>query len=170
MTDNSTFHPPVKAPIDGSVVYTFDFVVERLVEAFGFLMRMPDPEARFMRSGDRVSAIYERGKLTEADVWTKFGWLAGVFDEDARPSLPGLRSAEVDMMEATLAWIEWVEPRDRKLVAIVLKQLHQGEARPSWHDAARKLDNRVQPDTLRKRFDRAINRIAVKVTKEERRG
>lgn len=149
---------------------TFDGVVEALVEAYGFLMRLPDRERSFLQAGSRVSSIYDRGTLTEADVWTAFGWLAGVFDEEATPRLPGLRAPEVDRMWSTLAWVEWVEPDHRRLVGVVLAMLHRGEARPPWRAIKGKMGWGGHEDALRRRWERAVHRIAVKLARGENGG
>ncbi|MDE0880012.1 MAG: DUF6362 family protein [Sphingomonas bacterium] len=147
---------------------TFDGVVERLVEAWGFMRRLPDPEARWLKE-PQASSIYARGRLTEADIWTRFGWQAGVFDEDARPRLPGLRAGEVDRMEEAFGWVEWVEPRDRKLVGLVLQIMDRGdEAQVPWRRIAGRLGWGGHPDTLAKRWSRAVTRIAARLTREGR--
>lgn len=142
---------------------TFDAVEARLVEAWGFLRRMPDPEAAWLRSPG-ASTIYARGQLSRQELWAAYQIDSADYDRDQLPKLPGLRSAEVDRMEETLGWLEWVEPRDRRLVGVVLAQLDRGETRPSWQAARTKLGGGIEPDTLRKRYGRALNAIAVRLS------
>lgn len=172
MTEKTYLHPPINPPIHGSVedtteayrrglaqVMTFELVVERLVEAWGFLRRMPDREAGW--GSDRA---YWPDILRHS----AFGDYPESEPED-RPRLPGLRAAEVGRMEEALGWVEWVEPRDRKLMGVVLGQL-QRESRPAWRAAAHKLGWAGHPDTLARRWDRAIGRIAATLGRAENGG
>lgn len=145
---------------DGSI--TFDGVQERLVEAWGFLRRMPDREAGWLMDV-RASSIYERGQLSRQELWELYQIDSADYDRDALPRMPGLRSVEVDRMEQALGWMGWVDARDRKLVGIILGQLERGASRPAWASAAKVLGSTVEPDTLRKRYSRAITRIAAKL-------
>ena len=149
-------------------ILTFDMVVERLLEAWGFLRRMPDRESSWLRSPG-VTSLYRREPQTIRDVWREWGYEVAVEVAKAAaavpPSLPGLRSAEVDRMNEALGWIEWVEPRDRRLVGMVLAQLDRGAARPDWGSLVVDLASDVGPDALRKRFGRAVSRIAFKANR-----
>lgn len=147
---------------DGSI--TFEGVQERLVEAWGFLRRMPDREAGWLMDA-RASSIYQRGQLSRHELWELYQIDGTEYDRDASPSLPGLRSIEVDRMDQALGWIGWVDARDRKLVGIILGQLERGASRPAWSSAAKALACAVEPDTLPKRYSRAITRIAIKLDK-----
>jgi hypothetical protein len=166
MTDNTTFYPPNKPPIHGSDngAVTFDLVEERLVEAWGFLRRMPDREAGWLMDA-RASSIYQRGQLSRQELLELYQIDGTEYDRDAAPTLPGLRSAEVDRMDQALGWMAWVDARDRKLVGIILGQLDRGASRPAWSSAAKAIGSTVEPDTLRKRYSRAITRIATKLDK-----
>lgn len=139
---------------------TFDSVVERLVEAWGFMWRMPDREAGWLR-GRLSSAIYERGVLTRQEAWALYQLDGDDYDRDALPKLPGLRTAEVDRMEEALGWVEWVEPAHRQLVGLVLQSMHRGQdAQVPWTRIARRMGWAGHPDTLAKRWSRAVFRIA----------
>ena len=89
----------------------------------------------------------------------------GDMEEDAPRSLPGLRAAEVDRMDEALSWMAWVNPRDRKLVGVVLSQLDRDQTRPSWLPVARALGWGGHPDALRKRYGMAVSTIASKLAK-----
>lgn len=154
---------------EGSAAVTFDWVEERLVEAWGFMRRMPDAEAGWMRDA-KASSIYGRGRMTRQELWALYQIDSDDYDRDAVGRLPGLRTAEVDRMEEALGWIEHVEPRDRKLIGVVLAQLERGEARPMWRAAAAKLGWGGHPDTLAKRYSRGIGRIAAMVSNAENGG
>lgn len=172
MADFSSFYPPNDPPKDGSELLTFDMVIERLLEAWGFLRRMPDREAGWLHSAG-VASVYHGQPMTLREVQRAFGIEAAVevakAAAAATPRLPGLRSAEVDRMNAVFGldgrtgWIEAVEPRDRVLVGLVLQQLDRGAARPSWRRLARDLGWSGHPDTLAKRWERAVRAIAFRV-------
>ena len=164
MTETTTFYPPNKPPIHGSDngAVTFALVEERLVEAWGFLRRMPDREAGWLMDV-RASSIYERGQLSRQELWELYQIDSADYDRDALPRLPGLRSVEVDRMEQALAWMGYVDARDRKLVGIILGQLDRGASRPAWVSAAKAIGWAGHSDTLAKRYSRAITRIATKL-------
>jgi len=137
---------------------TFDQVEERLVEAWGYLMRMPDRELGL----HRLKASWPDIRRHNA-----FGDY-GDMESDAAPKAPGLRTAEVDAMEEALGWVEWVKGRDRKLIGVVLAQL-QRAARPEWPFVALALDRSVEPDAYRKRYSRAITLICNRLNAAENR-
>ena len=115
----------------------YEAVQERLVEAWGFLRRMPDREAGWIREPG-ASGIYQRGQLSRQELWAQYKVDSDDYDRDQRPTLPGLRSHEVDRMWEALGWIDAVvEPRDRKLLGVVLGQLSRDNARPAWVSAAK---------------------------------
>ena len=149
-------------------------VVERLLEAWGFLRRMPDREGGWLRSAG-VTSLYQGQPMTLREVQREWGIEAAVevakAAASAAPRLPGLRSAEVDRMndvfglDGRRGWIEAVEPRDRRLVGMVLAQLDRGAARPSWRALAHDLGWGGHPDTLSKRWERAVKAIAFRVNR-----
>lgn len=89
----------------------------------------------------------------------------GDMEADAPRTLPGLRASEVDRMEEAMAWMAWVPARDRKLVGVVLAQLDRDQARPSWMAAASAIGWGGHPDTLAKRYGRALSGIAAKLAR-----
>lgn len=140
--------------------WTFDLVVERLVEAWGFMWRMPDREAGWLR-GRLSGSIYQRGVLTRQEAWALYQLDSDDYDRDALPKLPGLRTAEVDRMEEALGWVEWIDPAHRRLVGMVLQSMHRGDdAQVQWTQIGKRLGWAGHPDTLAKRWSRAIFRIA----------
>lgn len=132
----------------GSLGWTFADVQDRLVEAWGFLARLPDREAGWLR----VQAIWPDVRRHHA-----FGDY-GDMDPDARPALPGLSTVEVGRMEEALGWLQHVPERDRKLVGMALAQL-QRAARPEWVWIARRFGGVAEPDAYRMRYGRALTRI-----------
>lgn len=134
--------------------WTFERVEEALVEAWGFLMRMPDVERDWLNSCAKSSMPKIVRSIGEGDYF-----------EDA-PGRRGLRTGEVDLVNRVFlgqgAWIEWVQLRDRKLVAAVMRCM--GVRRVggfAWSDVAQIMGWSAGPDALRKRYDRAVHRIAV---------
>lgn len=147
----------------------YEAVQERLVEAWGFLRRMPDREAGWIREPG-ASGIYQRGQLSRQELWAQYKVDSDDYDRDQRPTLPGLRSHEVDRMWEALGWIDAVvEPRDRKLLGVVLGQLSRDNARPAWVSAAKAIGWGGHPDTLAKRYGRALTAICVYIDKAETR-
>lgn len=128
--------------------WTFDAVEARLVEAWGFLGRMPDREAAWLRGG--VSSIYRSIVREWNDYW----------QTDDKPVRLGLRSAEVDRMNEALGWLDHVRPADRKLVGFVLQALARGYSDPPWRGLCRPMGWGGHSDALRKRYSRSITRIA----------
>ena len=149
---------------DGGRFVSFDDVGERLVEAWDFMWRMPDREARYVHASS-VSSLYSRFQLSRSEAWALCRIDSDDYDKDALPKPPPLRSAEVDRMNETLAWVEWVDERDRKLVGMVLAYLHRGWARPPWRSIAKRMGWGGHPDTLAKRYSRALSRIAMKLNR-----
>lgn len=141
--------------MEGSVYWTFALVEEKMIEAWGFLMRMPDRERGWLASCARSSmpAIVRDGQVDYFE---------------PTPGRRGLRSHEVTLVERALigegAWIEWVPTRDRELVATVLtvKGWHVSGGF-AWSDVAEEMDWAAGPDALRKRYSRAVTRIATKL-------
>jgi hypothetical protein len=135
---------------------TFDLVEERLVEAWGYLLRLPDRE----KGWHRLKASWPNVRRH-----TAFGDY-GDMDADAKPKLPGLRTAEVDRMEEALGWVEWVPAQHRALIGVVLSQLQRAD-RPEWPFVALELDRSVDPDAYRKRYSRALTRICERLNGAE---
>lgn len=137
---------------------TFELVEARLAEAWGYLLRMPDRESGWQR----IKAMWPDMRRH-----TAFGDY-GDMDADARPKLPGLRTAEVDRMDEALAWVEWVPRQHRTLVGLVLSMLQRIDD-PDWHWLARQIDSSVAPDSYRMRYNRAITRICNRLNTAENR-
>lgn len=135
--------------------WTFDLVEEKLLEAWGYLMRMPDAERAWLKSCERsaMPAVLRSAR-------------AGDYLE-TRPARAGLRSVEVDLVDQVLigdaAWIEWVMERDRPLVAAVMRVMGRARSGFGWSDVAAEMQWVAGPDALRMRYSRAVTRIAVKL-------
>lgn len=153
--------------MDNTSDWTFDRVVERMVEAWGFLWRMPDREAGWLRDV-QASSIYSRGQISRQDLWALYQIDSDDYDRDAMPKLPGLRTAEVDRMDEALGWVEWVDPAHRRLVGMVLQSMHRGdEAQVPWGRIAKRIGWAGHPDTLSKRWSRAVTRIAQRLDRAQ---
>lgn len=135
---------------------TFDLVEARLVEAWGYLLRLPDREIG-----------WHRLKASWPDVrrHTAFGDY-GDMEPDAKPKLPGLRTAEVDRMEEALGWVEWVAEQHRPLIGVVLGMLQRAD-RPDWDWISGKVDGDPGSDACRKRYSRAVTRICERLNGAE---
>jgi hypothetical protein len=143
---------------------SFADVQERLVEAWGFLRRMPDREAAWI-NGAGVSSLWRQVRLSRQELWQLYQFNGDDYDPDVLPRPQPLRAAEVDRMWSTLAWVEWVPERDRRLLGAALARLDRGDAQVPWRDLAGRLGWGGHPDALRKRYDRAIARIAARVNR-----
>ncbi len=150
---------------DGSFI-SFARVEEQLVEAWGYLRRLPDREERWVR-GRVVSLIYRRGGLTEREAWEHYRVDSDDYHRDALPKPLPLRPDEVDRMDATLAWVEWVPERDRRLVGIVLTWRERTDEEIRWGKIAKRLGWGGSPDALRKRYGRALNVICSRLSPAE---
>lgn len=136
--------------------WTFDLVEEQMLEAWGYLMRLPDRERGWLASCARSSMPTVVRSVREGDYF-----------EDA-PGRPGLRANQVDLVDraltGTAAWIMWVVERDRSLVAVVLQaksaRLVGGF---TWGLVASWYGWGGHSDALRKRYSRAVGRIAAKL-------
>jgi hypothetical protein len=138
---------------------TFEMVEERLVEAWGLMMRLPDRE----RGWQRLAAAWPDVRRHNS-----FGDY-GDMEPDARPKQPGLRSVEVDRMEEALGWVDWVPPQHRTLIGVVLAQLQRAD-RPEWEWIAARIEGRPEPDACRMRYNRSITRICERLNGAEIRG
>jgi len=138
---------------------TFDLVEERLREAWGFMLRLPDRE----RGWQRLLA-----KWPEMRRHNYFGDY-GDIDVDARPRKPGLRSTEVERMDEALGWVDWVAPQHRALMGLVLSMLQKIDD-PDWVWVAGKLRDGTEPSACRMRYNRSITRICERLNGAEIRG
>lgn len=128
--------------------WTYEAVEERLVEAWGFLARLPDREAAWLRVG--VSSIYRSVVREWNDYW----------QTDDKPVRLGLRSAQVDRMDEAMGWLDHVRPADRRLIGLVLHVLSHGYSEPPWKGLCAPMGWGGHPDALRKRYSRALAHIA----------
>lgn len=135
---------------------TFDLVQERLVEAWGYLLRMPDRE----KGWQRIKAMWPDVRRHNAN------GDYGDTEPDAKPKQPGLRTAEVDDMEEALGWVEWVPTQHRILIGVVLGQLQRID-RPDWTWIAAQIEGRPEPDACRMRYSRALTRICERLNGAE---
>jgi hypothetical protein len=148
----------MEGPTSPPDYWTFEAVEERLIEAWEFLGRMPDREARFQRVS--ISSLYQSIVREWNDYW----------QTDDHPPRLGLRSAEVDRMEQALGWMTgYVRPADRKLVGLALQALAKGAAEVPWRGLCKPMGWGGHADALRKRYSRAITRIANSLNSAENR-
>jgi hypothetical protein len=137
--------------------WSFDDVQERLVEAYGFLRRLPDREQGWLKTAtmslwQQVNATAGMTAVEQAE-WRLYR--AG----DA-PRLPGLTRDEVERMEATLRWLEWVQPEQRKVVHMAVGQLASGrQSRIAWGSLASDPTCPGSADKLRMAYNRSVTRI-----------
>jgi len=130
------------------------------------LRRLPDREARWVHSRV-VSPIYQHAGLSEREAWEQYRVDSDDYHRDALPKPLPLRPDQVDQMETTLAWVEWVPERDRRLVGIVLAWHERSDEEIRWGKVAKRLGWGGSPDALRKRYGRATARICERLSAAE---
>lgn len=136
--------------------WTFEGVQARLVEAMEYLDRVtPSGHDPYAKDGPWRLIRPEWGDYVDRDARR----------ETLARERGGLRAAQVDRMEATLAWITWVPARGeaRRLVGTVLIQLVNGGSQPRWAEVKRVMRSRQSAEMLRKTYAAAIGRIASKL-------
>lgn len=142
--------------VAGDDVLSFDEIEAALMDAMDYLGRMPDRERGFLSAGSRSS-------------WPEIirsTWYGDYGDEDEEPRGPGLTRVQVDHVERWLsgssAFLLNVAPAHRRLVGIVLRIKRQDEGGGfEWSDVWRIFGDRtVTSDALRKRYERAIRKVA----------
>lgn len=145
---------------------SFAGVEAALVEAVRMLRRLPG-EGRMPFATDGPWHLISREARAEGDLqaWKQEREAEAVREERNRARAAGLTAEEVTCMETTLAWLEHVAERDRKLVVLALQQLAGGAARVRW-SAVRKgltvsgLAAEVGDRALGMRYSRALQGIA----------
>jgi hypothetical protein len=138
-------------------VLTFDDVEGALMDAMEYLTRMPDRERGWLSAASR-SSMPEVIRAT---------WLGDYGDGDAVPRGGGLSRADVAHVERWLtgerALVLAVPAAHRRLVGLVLRHKRESEGGGfAWADVWRVFGDRaVTSDALRKRYERAIRKVAV---------
>lgn len=142
--------------------WTFDLVQERLIEAYGVLRRLPDPDAKNLRVKtmslwDQVSVTAGMNAAEQAEY--------RLYRAGDPPRAPGVSRGEHDRMEEALSWLLWIKPDIRPIVHIAIEQLWRGNARIDW--TATGADPRVSGsfDRARMAYRRSVTAIARKLAK-----
>lgn len=152
--------PREGAAAEAGSFWTFEAVEARLVEAMLCWWRMPDRE----RGWQRVKAAWPEIQ--------RFPWRQNVGgetderEEDPQPRRPALTRGEIEETGEASEWLRHVADRDRKLVAMVLACLAGGAKAAPWLDIWDRLGRgRPGPEGLRKRYSRAITKIAQELSR-----
>ena len=137
--------------------WTFDDVEQRLIEAWGFLRRMPGGGASpYAKDGPWAQIRREWGDYVDRDE---------VRERESRPR-GSLRAAEVDRMNEALDWVRFVRPEDVRLLGLAVATLESGGSQVRWTSLAGRVGLRtvtgrlLGADALRMRYARAISAIA----------
>lgn len=159
MVDNTTLYPPNNPPIDREgqsypPMLGFEDVEDRLVEAVRTCQRYPDRE----RGWQRIRSAWPE---ISRDV------LVGDYDArggDGSSSDVTLRSAamtrqDVAEMEEAFAWLDRMDPVDRKLIGLAIAQLAHGRREVPWGKLLPAMGLTKGADGLRMRYGRAITAI-----------
>jgi len=133
--------------------WTFDMVQERLVEAYGFLRRLPDPERRFLRV--KTMSIWDQVSITaEMTAVERAEYL--LYRAGDPPRMPGLTRVEIGRMDEALRWVEWIKPTVRTIMGRALEQLYHGNSRIAWGSMVADPTQPGSSEKLRKAYGRAI--------------
>lgn len=148
--------------------WSFEGVEARLVEAWGFLRRMPDRERGWLRPG--VMSLWRLITLTEREAREQYQIDSDDYHRDALPRPPGLRTVEVDRMSEALDWMRFVPERDRKLVGLAIAELERGAKQVPWRRLLAPMGLKLGVHGLRKRYSRAITAIVLGLNAAEKQG
>lgn len=151
--------------------WSFDAVEERLVEAMGFLDRMPQRFGKRTIAGDGPWGQIVR------DIWgdgVAFDVAMAQAEEaraEALRNRAALTPAEVDRMNEALEWVTQHVPakgrRDplRRVVGVTVALMAREGGRADWIEIRRRGRFVSMPDALRKSYGRAIFGIAQRLNR-----
>jgi hypothetical protein len=147
-------------------LWTFDDVEARLVEAIGFLRRMPGGgSSPYAKDGPWAQIRREWGDYVDRDE---------VRERESRPR-GSLRTEEVDRMEEALDWVRFVRAVDTRLLGLALASMERDGSEVPWTELAPRIGLRTAtgrllgPDALRMRYQRAVGAIAKSLNMAENR-
>lgn len=174
MGERAYFHHPSIGK-ETLPLWTFGRVEDAMVEAWGYLRRLPDREGALLRSAG-VSSIWRQAVHEGGDVWHRYA--IDYFDQEPVVA-GGLNAKEVAHLDKVLmgsgSWMERVPERDRKLVGIVLDERAKVEAGArsggfGWDVVRRRLGQGGRPvtvsvDALRRRYERALAKVCAWVNR-----
>lgn len=145
-------------PAEGSGLWTFDDVEQRLTEAWGFLRRMPgDGGSPYAKDGPWSEIRREWGDYVDRDE---------VRERESRVR-GSLRASEVDRMNEALDWVRFVRPADVRLLGLAIAAIESGGSQVQWAGLAKRAGLRTKTgrllgaDALRMRYSRAVTAIAL---------
>lgn len=124
-------------------------VEARLIEAFEMLDRIEDP---VIGTGSGVSGLW-RMVLRE---WSEYS-------PDTHANRVGCNytTADVARMEEALGWCDWLNPMQRRLLAIVVPMKSIGRT-PQWKAIGKRIGWAISGNSVRMRYLRALNLITDK--------
>ncbi|RSU21216.1 hypothetical protein [Sphingomonas koreensis] len=137
---------------------SFDDVQERLVEAIRVLWRQPDRERAWLTVRAYWPDIQRHTALGDYD---DRGGEGSSSDVKLRPA--ALTRAEVADAEEALAWLDAVEPDDRKLIGLAISALASGRRAIPWGRLLRPMGKARGVDGLRRRYERALGGVCRRV-------
>jgi hypothetical protein len=167
MTDIPNLYPPIEAPNLGSdgdprkeralgALLSFGDIEERLVEAMLVCWRNPDRERGWMRIRSAWPDV-----AAEAGDYDARGGDHASSDVAIRPA--SLTRLEVAEMEEAFAWLDPIDPVDRKLIGLVITAMARGAKQVPWMRLRAPMGVTRGADGLRKRYERAIGEICRRV-------
>lgn len=148
-------------------VVTFKEVEQALVEAARLWWRTPDkigPSGRnILISGSGGTGIQIGMGFGKDGPWelADRDLYGPDVDKDAPIRMAPLSRAEVAVREAISAWLLWAPERDRRLVAVAVRQMAaRGYKSPKFMELRRAMGIALGADGLRMRYNRAVTGIA----------
>lgn len=154
VTDNITFNPPIDPSLEREEgrLKSFADVEERLVEAVLVMRRLSDREAGWLRVKACWPDIVRERNLGDYDA-------RGIDMET--PTLRPLPATRRDIaeMEEAFAWVLAAKEHDRRLIALAIRALAQGEKRIPWMRLRKPMGIKLGAHGLRKRYERAMHLV-----------
>lgn len=141
--------------------WSFADVQEEIVWAVDALDRhVPSGRSPYAKDGPWALVIRDNRAFAQHDGEVA-DYVEPETDREVRRRF-GLRTAEVERMQAALKWVEFIPDDDRqlrKLVGVVAMLMVRDGPHTSWLDVRRMMRSDRSPDALRMRYSRAITMI-----------
>ncbi len=152
--DVITIHPPISPSQEREEgrLYSFDDVQDRLVEAMLVMRKLSDREAGWLRVKAMWPDIVRERELGDYDA------RGGDMQAPAPRPLPATRK-DIAEMEEAFAWVLAAKERDRRLIALAIGALANGEKRVPWMKLRAAMGVKRGAGGLRMRYERAMRSV-----------
>lgn len=143
--------PPSQEREEGRIK-SFEDVEERLVQAVLVMRRLSDREAGWLRVKACWPDIVRERNLGDYDA------RGGEMEAPTLRPLPATRR-DIAEMEEAFAWVLAAKEQDRRLIALAIGALAQGEKRIPWMRLRKPMGIKLGAHGLRKRYERAMHLV-----------